>query len=171
MTELKIFNRLMKLYEKYTAAQGYIVCFSYQKKVYGVILDRLEKSMLQLWRESSRNGGGYKIQMVLKAAHKKALIEQAFCLGDMDILLDDTYNKGVMCEKAVYEFFGQKWRGKDNVPFYEAGDIRVRNKELQIKYEKAQLVTQKTVDRLEAKRAKEKNALAKLNALKEIENL
>lgn len=151
-TEAKLFNKMMKLYEKYTACNGYIICFSYKKMIYGVVLDRLEKSMLQLWRESSRNGGGYKIQMVLKAAHKKALLEQAFCLGSIDILVDDIYNKGVMCEKAVYEFFGQTWRGKDNVPFYQAGDISVSGKELQIKYEKAQLVTMKTLDRLEAER-------------------
>lgn len=148
--EKRLFNKMLKLYEKYTACNGYIVCFSYKKMVYGVILEKLEKSMLQLWKESSRNGGGYKIQMVLKADHKKALLEQAFCLGSIDILNDDIYNKGVMCEKAIYEFFGQVWRGKDNVPFYQAGDISVRNKELQIKYEKAQLVTLKTLDRLEA---------------------
>ena len=53
-----------------------------------------------------------------------------------------------MFEKMVYEFYGQEFRGKDNVPFHKAGDITINGKEIQIKYLHARICYDKTLKKL-----------------------
>lgn len=141
-------NMMMKLYNRYTAAQGYALCYSFNKKVYCAMVSEIDDDMLQVWHESSKKGGCAKIQVVIKKEHKVRLMPKSFELCDNSDLIDEVYNKGVMCEKAVYDFFGQEWQGKDSVPFYKDGDITINNKRIQVKYERAQLVTEKTLVRL-----------------------
>ena len=71
------------------------------------------------------------------------------CLGDEDILSATGYNKGENFEKAVTEYFNQVWH-KDTVPFWEAGDITLDGKEVQIKLDSATLMNTNHITRLQA---------------------
>ena len=53
-----------------------------------------------------------------------------------------------MLEKLVYEYYGQEFRGKDNVPFYESGDITINGIEVQVKFGLARVVSNGTLTRL-----------------------
>jgi hypothetical protein len=53
-----------------------------------------------------------------------------------------------MLEKLVYEYYGQEFRGKDNVPFYESGDITINGTEVQVKFGLARVVSNGTLTRL-----------------------
>lgn len=76
------------------------------------------------------------------------LMKKAFEVGTLTELENGIYNKGVMFEKMVYEFFGQEFRGKDNVPFHKAGDITIDGKEIQVKYLHARICYDKTLKKL-----------------------
>ena len=55
-----------------------------------------------------------------------------------------------MFEKFITEeYFGQKWQGKDSIPFYISGDIKTENGiEIQIKFNGAQIVVESTLEKL-----------------------
>ena len=66
-----------------------------------------------------------------------------------EVLKDyEKYNKGVMFEKAIYEKFGQEFRGKDSVPFHKGGDIVINGKQVQIKYLHARVCYDRTLQKL-----------------------
>lgn len=142
-------DRLRKEYEHFTAAQGYIVGFTQNGIVYGVKLDKIPRRFTTIQKECSKAGGGYGlyINIVSKKAQSE-LLKKAFVVGTLAELEDSIYNKGVMFEKMVYEYYGQEFRGKDNVPFYMAGDITLDGKEIQVKYLKARICYEKTLKKL-----------------------
>jgi len=43
---------------------------------------------------------------------------------------------------------GVEFRGKDSVPFYVAGDLKLNEKEIQIKFNGAQIVVETTLEKL-----------------------
>ena len=141
--------QMLKLYKAYTAAEGYMVGFSYKGMGYGKLLKNIPEQMIEVWHESSKKGGSAKLQMVTRKADKEKMVRGAICFGSTDILEDDTYNKGVMFEKVVSEYYGVEFRGKDSEPFYKGGDLEINGKQIQIKFERAQIVTEKTLIRLE----------------------
>jgi hypothetical protein len=53
-----------------------------------------------------------------------------------------------MFEKFITEYFGQEWE-KDTVGFDIQGDIRIDEKEIQIKFNNATLVNSKRIKRLQ----------------------
>jgi hypothetical protein len=69
-------------------------------------------------------------------------------IGDEDMLVGE-YNKGVEFERIISEMNGVEYRGKDSVPFYEAGDLNADGKEIQIKFNGAQIVVERTLKRLQ----------------------
>ncbi len=72
----------------------------------------------------------------------------AICLGNEDIL-NGKYNRGVEFERIISEMNGQAFRGKDNVPFYVEGDLEINGKQVQIKFNGAQIVAERTLKRLQ----------------------
>ena len=83
----------------------------------------------------------------MSSATKKALMTtNPVCLGDESLLSNGKYNKGENFEKMVTEYFGQEWH-KDTVPFWEAGDITLDGKEVQIKLDSATLMNTKHLEK------------------------
>ena len=142
-------DRLRKEYERFTAAQGYIIGFDWDGIIYGVEFDKIPRRYTTIQKECSKAGGGYGLYVNINTKKaKQALLKRAFAIGTLEELLDGTYNKGVMFEKMVYEFYGQEFRGKDNVPFHKAGDITIDGKEIQVKYLHARICYEKTLKKL-----------------------
>ena len=136
---------MMKWYEKFSAADGYIVGFVMDKMLYMVEMERIAPRFLNV-EEASRNQGE-NLRLRLKKAQKQSLAKKAICLGSADVLTADKYNKGELFEKVVTEYYGQEWE-KDTIPFYMQGDINVDGRELQIKLDSATLANSKMLEKL-----------------------
>lgn len=142
-------DRMRKDYEKFTKAQGYIVGFPVGDMVYGAKLDKIPRRYTKVQRECSKMGGTYGLYINVKSKKAQAeLMRNAFPVCSLAELEDGTYNKGVMFEKAVYEYFGQIFRGKDSVRFYQSGDITIDGVEIQVKYLHARICYDTTLTKL-----------------------
>jgi cytolysin (calcineurin-like family phosphatase) len=94
-------------------------------------------------------GGTYGLYINVKSKKAQAeLMKNAFPVCTLAELEDGTYNKGVMFEKSVYEYFGQTFRGKDSVRFYQSGDITIDGVEIQVKYLHARICYDTTLTKL-----------------------
>ena len=136
---------MMKWYEKFSAADGYIIGFVMDKMMYMVEMERIAPRFLNV-EEASRNQGD-NLRLRLKKAQKQSLAKKSIFLGSADVLTADKYNKGENFEKVVTEYYGQEWE-KDTVPFYMQGDINVNGRELQIKLDSATLANSKMLEKL-----------------------
>jgi hypothetical protein len=142
---------MIKNYRKYSAADSYILGFIYKHEVYAVEVAEIMPRYMRVEHESSKKGGCAKLQLRLPQNYQKQLIKKgAVVIGSEDILQGE-YNKGVQFEKVISEMNGQEFRGKDNIPFYEAGDLEINGKQVQIKFNGAQIVVERTLKKLQKK--------------------
>lgn len=140
---------MIKNYRKFSAADAYILGFIYEHDVYMVEVEEIMPRYMRVEHESSKKGGCAKLQLRLPKPYQKQLIKKgAVCIGNEKIL-DGDYNKGVQFEKLVNEMNGKEFRGKDNVPFYMEGDIEINGKQVQIKFNGAQIVVERTLKKLQ----------------------
>lgn len=146
---MKRIDRMRKDYERFTKADSYIIGFDMNGLVYGAKLDKIPRRYIKIQKECSKAGGGYGLYINVKSMKaRKELMKKAVLVCSVADLENDTYNKGVMFEKFIYEMNGQEFRGKDNVPFYMSGDITLDGKEVQIKYLHARICYDKTLTKL-----------------------
>jgi len=135
-------------YRKYSAATLYVVGFEYKHTVYAATMSEIPPRFIRVEHESSKKGGGEKLQLRLINKDMEALIRKgAECIGSSDIL-NGQYNKGVEFERIISERNGQEYRGKDSVPFYVSGDLEIKGQQTQIKMNGAQIVTYSTLEKL-----------------------
>jgi hypothetical protein len=142
-------NTMIKNYRRFSAADAYIIGFTYKHEVYMVEVKEIAPRYMRVEHESSKKGGCAKLQLRLTNQYMEQLIRKgAQVIGDEDMLVGE-YNKGVEFERIISEMNGVEYRGKDSVPFYEAGDLNVDGKEIQIKFNGAQIVVERTLKRLQ----------------------
>jgi hypothetical protein len=142
-------DRMRRDYERFTKAEGYIIGFPVGDMVYGAKLDKIPRRYTKVQKECSRMGGTYGLYINVKSKKAQAeLMKNAFPVCSLAALEDSTYNKGVMFEKSVYEYFGQTFRGKDSVRFYQSGDITIDGVEIQVKYLHARICYDTTLTKL-----------------------
>ena len=141
-------DTMIKNYRKFSAADAYILGFEYKHNIYYIMIDEIPPRYMTVEHESSKKGGAAKLQLRLKKAYREQLIRKgATLIGSEDILIGE-YNKGVEFERIISEMNGQKFRGKENVGFWVEGDLEINGKQVQIKYNGAQIVVEKTLERL-----------------------
>ena len=142
-------DRMRKQYEQFTAAERYFIGFEDEELVYNVEWDKIPRRFTRVQKECSKCGGGYGLYVNITGKKvQEKLKKHATVIGKASDLISDKYNKGVMFEKMVYEFYGQEFRGKDNVPFHKAGDITIDGKEVQVKFLKARICYDRTLKKL-----------------------
>ena len=140
---------MIRNYRKFSAADAYILGFIYKHQVYMVEVAEIMPRYMRVEHESSKKGGCAKLQLRLPQNYQKQLMRKgAVCLGDESIL-NGEYNKGVEFERLVSEMNGQTFRGKDNVPFYVEGDLEIDGRQVQIKFNGAQIVVERTLKKLQ----------------------
>ena len=146
-------DRMRKQYEEFTAANGYIIGYIIDGVVYAVEFDRIPRRYTKIQKECSKAGGGYGLYInVNNRKFKNELLKKAFRIGTLaDIEPTPSFNRGVMFERLVYIAFGQEPRPKDSIKFYQAGDIEIDGKQIQVKYEHARICYDKTLKRLRGK--------------------
>ena len=142
-------DRMRRDYERFTKAEGYIIGFPVGDMVYGAKLDKIPRRYTKVQKECSKMAGTYGLYINVKSKKAQAeLMKNAFPVCTLAELEDGTYNKGVMFEKSVYEYFGQTFRGKDSVRFYQSGDITIDGVEIQVKYLHARICYDTTLTKL-----------------------
>lgn len=140
---------MIRNYRKFSAADSYILGFIYKHEVYMIEVKEIMPRYMRVEHESSRKGGCAKLQLRLPQNYQKQLMRKgAICLGSEEIL-NGEYNKGVEFERLVSEMNGQTFRGKDNVPFYVEGDLEIDGRQVQIKFNGAQIVVERTLKKLQ----------------------
>lgn len=139
---------MIRNYRKFSAADSYILGFIYKHEVYMIEVKEIMPRYMRVEHESSKKGGCAKLQLRLPQNYQKQLIRKgAVCLGSEE-MLNGEYNKGVEFERIVSELNGQTFRGKDNVPFYVEGDLEIDGRQVQIKFNGAQIVVERTLNKL-----------------------
>ena len=139
---------MIKNYRKFSAADSYILGFEYKHNIYAIEISEIPPRYMTVERESSKKGGSAKLQLRLKKTYKEQLLRKgAMLIGNEDILKGQ-YNKGVEFERIISEMNGQEFRGKENVGFWVEGDLEINGRQVQIKFNGAQIVVEKTLERL-----------------------
>lgn len=140
---------MIRNYRKFSAADSYILGFIYKHEVYMIEVAEIMPRYMRVEHESSKKGGCAKLQLRLPQNYQKQLMRKgAICLGSEEIL-NGEYNKGVEFERLISEMNGQTFRGKDNVPFYVEGDLEIDGRQVQIKFNGAQIVVERTLKKLQ----------------------
>lgn len=136
---------MVKWYRDKSAADSYIIGFTYNKNIYMVNVAEIMPRYLTV-EEASRNQGE-NLRLRIKKTYKAELMKKnPICLGSECQLVADKYNKGEIFEKLVTEHYGQIWE-KDTIPFWVQGDINIDGKEVQIKLDSATLMNTKQIEK------------------------
>lgn len=147
-------TEMINLYNALTAADGYIVGFILNHLLYYVRFDgHLPTEILKFDRASSKRGGMAKVRVRLASNIRKALVAngQAVLIGaDTLLMTEDRYNKGERFERIITETLTAAQWVKDSIPFNVAGDIELNGKQIQIKFDDAELTNEKTLRRVAA---------------------
>lgn len=138
---------VIKKYELYSKADAYIIGFEEKGQIFFSIVEEIPVELLRL--QSLSNSDEQGLYLDVRSGRRKKLLPNCTYLCDKCDLVDCKYNKGVIFEKKIYEYYGQEFRGKDNTPFYVDGDITVNGMKYQVKYRHAKVCKLSTLDRLE----------------------
>ena len=142
-------NTMIRQYRRFSAADGYVLGFEYKHTVYAIMVDEIMPRFMRVEKESSKKGGAQKLQLRITKNFKEQLIRKgATALGGTEIL-SGQYNKGVEFERIISEMNGQTFRGKENVGFWIEGDLEIDGKQIQVKFNGAQIVVERTLHRLQ----------------------
>lgn len=140
---------MIKNYRKFSGAESYIIGFVYKHMLYMIKVAEIMPRHMQVLHSSHKNGYQPKLQLVLNNSHKEQFIRKgATCLGSEDLVMNGQYNKGVEFEKLICEMNGIEFRGKDSVGFWVGGDVEINGEQIQVKFQGAQIVAEKTLERL-----------------------
>lgn len=155
---------MIRQYRRFSGADGYIVGFEYKKNIYIIEVAELMPRWTFISYSSSKNGRQPKLQMGLKKVHKEQLIRKGavmICTAE-ELTQFEGKNKGWKLETAVMNHFGiENTKGQDTEKFSKCGDMELNGKQLQIKFQNAQVVAEKTLHNLQ-KQAREEKKLAKM---------
>lgn len=145
------YQQMINTYAAYTAATMYNLGFIFNHKLYSINLRHIPAECLKLGAASSKRGGAPRIRVRINKVMKLQFIAQGAEEIGPETLLDinDGYNKGDHYERIITERAGQVWV-KDSTPFYIAGDLFHNGEQIQIKFDDATLVEEKTLLRLVA---------------------
>ena len=140
-------------YRKFSGADAYILGFIYKHDLYCITVDEIMPRFMRVEKSSSKKGGHEKLQFRLNNALKEQLIRKgAEKIGTETDLLEIAGNKGVSFERMVYRMNGQEPRPKDSVRFDKGGDININGVEYQIKFDGAQIVEFRTLNKIQKER-------------------
>lgn len=147
-------DRMRKDYERFTAAEGYIIGFPVGEDIYCAMIDKIPRRYCTIQKECSSHGGGLGLYISIKNKKKKNELlrkKDTFYLCKLsDLNNKEIGNRGKVLEKLLAERFNVEWRGSaDKEPFYKCGDLVINGKEIQVKYEHARICYDKTLKKLQ----------------------
>lgn len=140
-------NYLLTTYNKLTAATIYFIGFALRGTIYGGYFTEIPAAALRLDHESTARGGAVKIRIRFDKATKAALIAAGTvqAIGTVEALTaDPRYNRGDNFEKLIAELNNLPW-AKNSDPFWVAGDLEINGNQVQVKFDGAELVNEKSL--------------------------
>lgn len=140
---------MIKTYREFSKADNYIIGFTYKHNLYMVKVADIMPRWTSVQHTSSKTGRIPKLQMSITNKAKEQFIRKgAICLGSEELVVCDDLNKGFTFERLVSEYYGIEYRGRDNIGFWIDGDLEINGEKIQIKFQNAQIVSEKTLKRL-----------------------
>jgi len=140
-------NLLINAYHTNSAANEYWFGFILDHIVYvvtGMTFEELAR-FFKIERASQSKGGYLKIRIKARVAECAELLPRAIRLGGEEILKDERWNAGIKFEKIVTEKVAcQEW-ARDSVPFWIAPDIELDGRQIQVKFNGAELTNERTI--------------------------
>ena len=140
-------NLLINAYHTNSAATEYWFGFILDHIVYvvtGMTFDEIAR-YFKIEKAAASKGGFSKIRIKARVAECAELLPRAIALGAETILKDEKWNAGIKFEKIVTEqIAGQKWE-RDSVPFWVAPDIALDGRNIQVKFNGAELTNERTI--------------------------
>lgn len=143
-------EKFLELYEQLNGCTCYELYFLYKHNLYKIELKKLDKTIVKLGRESSSKGGHLKLrlnitktikeQWLLSGKAKKLMTEQDF----LDLQEKLKINKGQVCEYLSCKARHQDYQ-LDSTRFDKAGDVNLKRKKIQVKFENASLTQLRTI--------------------------
>lgn len=154
----KVDEEMNKMYTEQNASDLYNIVFKCHRLVFMLNTEHLKTDWLY---EKVRDGKKF-IQLVLSAKDIKYIMTELanqvtyLCTEkefnkkkkEYSKKYNKTFNNGTIAEVVVKHFYNQRYTGHDTTPYYVAGDIRVNNKEIQIKYQNAQVASYDTIKKV-----------------------
>lgn len=157
-------------YRKYSGADAYLMVMIQGHEVY--MMEQKEILPRYMILKPASSSHKEKLQINLKAAHRKEMIKN----GAIHLMSEAEFkaiqkeiglNRGWTAEKVVYDYFGIKWDGPDQLRFDKGGDMEVNGKQYQIKFQNAQVVSVDTIHKVQ-KEHREMRKAQRMSAADEI---
>lgn len=148
---MNLFQNMIDRYNEVSFTHHYIYGFTFKGMVYAVETGTDVMPYVLKLDKASR-GAGYALRFCPTTEQKFFLMghgAKVICSKRMfdDMVASSKYNRGEIFEKMITEAAGQVWV-KDNLKFWEAGDVTINGTAYQIKFEKATFTNEKTLARL-----------------------
>ena len=143
-------EKWLKLYEQYNGCNCYEIYFLFNKKLYKIELKQLDAGFVKMGRESSSKGGWEKLRLAVNKAKK---IEWLASGKAREVMTQDEFiklaeelglNKGQACEYLSAKARKQSYT-LDSTRFDKAGDVNLKRKKIQVKFENASLTQLRTI--------------------------
>ena len=139
-------EKWLQLYEQYNGCNCYEIYFLFNKKLYKIELKQLDAGFVKMGRESSSKGGWEKLRLAVNKAKK---VEWLSSGKAREVMTQDKFvklaeelglNKGQACAKARKQSYTL-----DSTRFDKAGDVNLKRKKIQVKFENASLTQLRTI--------------------------
>ena len=149
-------EKWLQLYEQYNGCNCYEIYFLFNQKLYKIELKRLDAGFVKMGRESSSKGGWEKLRLAVNKAKK---IEWLASGKAREVMTQDKFvklaeelglNKGQACEYLSAKARKQSYT-LDSTRFDKAGDVNLKRKKIQVKFQNASIAPLELIDRLLAK--------------------
>lgn len=140
----------LKQYEDFSGCTHYEIYFIYRNKLYKIELKKLDPEIVKIGRESSSKGGWEKLRLQISSAKKQQWIIEGKAKLVMTsekflaIAQEKGLNKGQTCEYLSAKARKQEYK-LDNVRFDKSGDVNLKRKKIQVKFENASLTQLRTI--------------------------
>lgn len=144
-----LMNWMITTYHEHSAADEYWFGFVLHHLLYvvpNIAFDTLRK-FFRLETAAQSKGGFRKIRIRARVAELEALLPDAILLGNED-LLKCVKNNGDALEKILTErFTDTQWKKHDSGAFFLSGDIVIDGKQVQVKFNLAELTNERILKR------------------------
>lgn len=153
MSENEKIKFYLEKYENLNGANCYEIYFIANHELYKIELKKLEDDIVKIARESSKKGGYEKLRLYIPSRKKQEWLKsgKARRIGKEEKLLktmkENGLNKGQACEYLSAKARKQEYK-LDSTRFDKAGDVNLKRKKIQVKFENASLTQLRTIDKV-----------------------
>ncbi len=143
-------NYWLKEYERLNGCNCYEIYFNFKHIIYKIELKELDASFVKIGRESSSKGGYEKLRLAVTSAKKQEWLLSGKAKEIMseeklnELAEKEGLNKGQTCEYLSAKARHQEYT-LDSTRFDKAGDVNLKRKKIQVKYENASLTQLRTI--------------------------